>query len=179
MEEKESKYETKIEKLTFFRILMVFLCEFIFEFSFGLVFFIFTEEETYYGGDSCEKLLYWTKQIWRLYTIEFSIAFVCFLIGILSLFCCTKKLTKVYVGFNNSFKSVIFVLSCVILAIITVVYNYEEPCMQLRDLTFYWLCFHYTLLAIACLACMVIMVVTYIIYRRSTKFKKDQRTSLL
>lgn len=179
MEEKKSKYEIKIEKLTIFRISMVLLFEFLFEFSFGLVFYIFTKEEKYYDKDTCVNLLYWGDKIWKLYTIEFSIAFVCFVIGLASFLCCKENLTKIYIGFNNAFKSVIFILSLIILSIITVVYNNSEECDELGQLTFIWLCFHYILLSIACLACLIIWVVTYIIYRRSRSHKKEEKLSLL
>lgn len=167
MEELKLKYETKIEKLTCFRISMVLLCEILFEFSFGLVFFILTENESYYGGDSCRKLLYWAKLIWKIYLAEFSIAFVCFLIGLMSLLFRRIILTKIYVGFNNFFKGIIFIASVVVLCIITIIYNEEENCNELRDLTFIWLVFHYILLGIACTACCIILCVTGIIYKRN------------
>ncbi len=68
MEEKKSKYETKLEKLTFLRIFIVLLCEIVFEFSFGLVFYIFTENEGYYGQE-CVDLVFLARTIWKLYFI--------------------------------------------------------------------------------------------------------------
>ncbi len=166
MEEKPNKYETKIEKLTFFRILIVFLCEILFEFSFGLFFFLFSEYEGYYR-EGCIELLFWTKTIWKLYLAEFTVAFICFFIGILSLFCYNRKLTKVYVAFNNFFKSIIFFASIIILTIVFMIYKSErDACDQLGELTFYWLIFHFSLLGFACIAALTILVVTFLFYKK-------------
>ena len=178
MEEKKSKYETKLEKLTFLRIFIVLLCEIVFEFSFGLVFYIFTENEGYYGQE-CVDLVFWARTIWKLYFIEFCIAFICFLIGIMSLLCYKKPLTKLYIGFNNSFKSLIFIASLIIMCIITVVYNEKEKCNLLSQVTFVWLIFHYSLLGIACLACCIILFVTIKVYRKSKRDESNKRASLL
>jgi hypothetical protein len=178
MEEIKLEYETKLQKLTCFRIVIVLLCEILFEFSFGLVFFIFTENESYYGGDSCGQLLYWTKILWKIYLTEFSIASVCFCIGIMSLCCKRNILTKIYIGFYNFFKGIIFLASLVVLAIITVIYNLGEECNKLRDLTFIWLVFHYSLLGVACTSCCIILCVTGIIYKRN-RSRDLLNTSLL
>jgi len=167
MEEIKLNYETKIEKLTCFRITIVLLCEILFEFSFGLVFYIFTENQAYFGGDTCIKLLYWTKILWKIYLTEFSIAFVCFLIGVMSVLLNRIILTKIYIGFNNFFKGIIFIASVIVLSFITIIYNEKEKCNKLRDLTFIWLVFHYVLLGVACTSCCIILCVTGIIYKRN------------
>jgi len=176
MEENQTKYETKLEKLTFLRIFTVFLCEIIFEFSFGFVFYLFTEFEGYYGPE-CIDLPIWARFIWKMYIIESSIALICFMIGLTALCCYKKILTKVYVAFNNFFKSLIFLASITILAIITYVYNEKEQCRELGRLTFVWLIFHYSLLSVACLACCTILVVTIIIYKRAKKSEELDKMS--
>jgi hypothetical protein len=168
MEEKKTKNETKLEKLTFTRILIVLICEIVFEFSFGFVFFLFTEYDDY-SGPECVDLLFWARFIWKMYVIESSIALICFLIGLTSLCCYRRHFTKIYVSFNNFFKSLIFLASIIILAIITVVYNENEKCSKLHQLTFVWLVFHYSLLAVAVMACCIILVVTIMVYRGANK----------
>ena len=53
----KKKLETKLEKLTCFRITIVFLCEVLFEFSFGIVFFILTNGQSYYM-EKCADLFW-------------------------------------------------------------------------------------------------------------------------
>jgi hypothetical protein len=175
---KELKYELKLEKLTFFRIFIVFICEIVFEFSFGIFFYWFTENDGYYGSD-CKQLVYWTKKIWILYLIEACVALICFLIGLVSLFCYKKLMTKLYISFNNLFKTIIFLCSIVILTKITIIYQIKEDCNQLGLLTLFWLIFHYTLLGIALLAGIFILIITIIIYRRNKKKSLLDRKSLL
>ena len=170
--QKISKYETKLEKLTFFRIFVVLLCEIIFEFSFGLAFFFFSEYDGYYS-DQCENLVFWARTIWKLYLAEFTVAVICFLIGILSLICSRQVLTKVYIAFNNFFKSIIFFASIIILTIVFIVYNEEENCNKLGDLTFYWLAFHFSLLSFAFIAGLTILIATLFFYYKSKKKRSD------
>lgn len=174
--EKENKYELKLEKLTFLRIFIVFICEIVFEFSFGIFFYWFTEHDGYFGPN-CKQLAYWTKKIWILYLAEACVALICFLIGLVSLFCYKKLMTKLYIGFNNLSKTVIFICSIVILSTITIIYQKKEDCNQLGLLTLFWLIFHYTLLGIALLAGIFILIITIIIYRRNKKKKLLDRMS--
>ncbi len=178
MEVKKSRYETKLEKLTCFKILIVFLCEFTFEFSFGVLFFIYTKDEKFYGKGDCDQLLFWSGNLWKLYLIEFSFAFLLFCIGISSLLCYNQFLTKVYIGFNNSFKTLIVIFSVVILPAMTVIYNYNEECGELRTLTFYWLIFHCTLLGFTLIACIIICFVTCYIVRTNKKYRENRLTLL-
>jgi hypothetical protein len=176
---KQNKNEIKLEKLTLLRISVVLFFEFLFEFSFGIFFYIFTQDQSYYGDD-CQTLLFWANILWMVYFAEFSIAFICFIIGFISLLCCTILLKKVYVGFNNFFKSLIFIISIALLGIITVVYNMDEKCNQLRDLTFIWMLFQYILLGLAVLACCIILIITCIVYIKNRKIiEADEITNRL
>jgi hypothetical protein len=99
--------ETKLEKLTLFRISIVFLCEFLFEFSFGILFFIFTTDPKYYedgleAGTHCADFAKSVQIVWLVYLVEFSVACLCFLIGIIALIrYCRRIFTRIYISLNN------------------------------------------------------------------------------
>lgn len=178
MEIKPNKYETKIEKLTLLRITVVLLSEILFEFSFGFFFLIFSEDDKL-NKNECVLLLYWTTFLYILYLVEFAIAFLCFLIGIFSLFCFKNLLTRIYVSFNNFFKSIIFLASLFCLVIISYAYNQDENCGKLRSLTFIWMVFHFLLLSVALLACCIVLIITFMIYFKNKKRELSERESLI
>ena len=55
------------------------------------------------------------KNLVHIYIIEFALATLCFLIGIISFCGCNSLFTKIYKAFNNLFKSIIVIISVIFL----------------------------------------------------------------
>ena len=175
-EEKKDYYETKINHLTLFRVVLVFICEFICEFSFGIMF-------SYYYNLFPHCTLLKTKQynyiiiVSFTYRVEFGLATICFLIGLASLLCCNTLLTKIYVSFNNLFKSIIVIVSIVLLVLVFLQYwenglKTNGECGNLKLWVIIWMSYQLFLLGVAVIA--IIIIGTFSLYLYCKDYDKEE-----
>ena len=167
---KKNKYETKIEHLTYERIFLVYLCEVVLEFSFGVIFIYYALNYPLCNtGD--DATIHWYVQLLSItYTCEFTLATVCFLIGLASLAFCQSMLTKIYVSFNNFFKSFIVLLSIILLGL--VIYQYlkkgltcnVDNCGHIKIWLILWMSYQLVLLGIAAIAALFLCGVSVFLY---------------
>lgn len=179
-EEKVKKkfYETKIDHLTFLRVITVYICEIVFEFLFGIAFI-------YYLYSYDEDCLYlqlekkYIKNLVYIYIIEFALATLCFLIGIISLCGCNSLFTKIYKSFNNLFKSIIVIISVILLILISVQFFKnksllnKENCGHLKTWLQVWIGYQLFLISIAVIAVITICVVSIYLFCKNNSKEED------
>lgn len=174
----KKSYETKIEHLTFLRVICVYICEIVFEFLFGIAFI-------YYQHSYDEKCLYlqlekkYIKNLVNIYIIEFALATLCFLIGIISLCGCNSLFTKIYKSFNNLFKSIIVIISVILLILISVQFFQnknllnKDNCGHLKTWLQVWIGYQLFLISIAVIAVITICIVSIYLFCKNNSKEED------
>ena len=158
-------------------MISVYICEIVFEFLFGIAFIYYL----YSYDDECLYLQLEKKDIKNLvhiYIIEFALATLCFLIGIISLCGCNSLFTKIYKAFNNLFKSIIVIISVILLILISVQFFKnksllnKDNCGHLKTWLQVWIGYQLFLISIAVIAVITISLCLFICFARTTRKRK-------